>query len=92
MSIKEIAKRAGVSTATVSRAINRIPTVDPGLARRVWKIVDELGYYPDRQHARLSQAKAGYSGSLCQSSPIPSFPKSWRPSRRWHSNTITKFF
>ena len=43
MDIREIAKRAKVSTATVSRAINRIPTVDPQLAKRVWKVVEELG-------------------------------------------------
>ena len=29
MNIQEIAKRAKVSTATVSRAINRVPTVNP---------------------------------------------------------------
>jgi len=46
MDIREIARRAKVSTATVSRAINRVPTVDPQLAKRVWKVVDELGYYP----------------------------------------------
>ncbi|MFZ0817119.1 MAG: LacI family DNA-binding transcriptional regulator, partial [Candidatus Sulfotelmatobacter sp.] len=42
MDIREIARRAKVSTATVSRAINRVPTVDPQLAKRVWKVVDEL--------------------------------------------------
>ena len=46
MDIREIARRAKVSTATVSRAINRVPTVDPQLAKRVWRVVDELGYYP----------------------------------------------
>jgi hypothetical protein len=64
MSIKEIAKRAGVSTATVSRAINRIPTVDPGLARRVWKIVDELGYYPDRQARALVSGQSRIFGLI----------------------------
>jgi hypothetical protein len=46
MDIREIARRAKVSTATVSRAINHVPTVDPQLAKRVWKVVEELGYYP----------------------------------------------
>jgi LacI family transcriptional regulator len=32
MDIREIARRAKVSTATVSRAINRVPSVDPQLA------------------------------------------------------------
>src|SRR5580704_3227641 len=49
MDIREIARRARVSTATVSRAINHIPTVDPQLAKRVWRVVDELGYFPNTQ-------------------------------------------
>ena len=49
MDIREIARRARVSTATVSRAINHVPTVDSQLAKRVWKIVDELGYFPNTQ-------------------------------------------
>src|SRR5581483_3216574 len=47
MDIREIAKRAKVSTATVSRTINHVPTVDRRLAKRVWKVVEELGYYPN---------------------------------------------
>jgi len=35
MDIREIAKRAKVSTATVSRVINRVPTVNAQLAKRV---------------------------------------------------------
>ncbi len=46
MNIRVIAKRARVSTATVLRTINRIPTAKPQLAKRVWKAVDELGYFP----------------------------------------------
>ncbi len=34
-----------VSTATVSRTINRVPTVDPQLAKRVMKVIEDLGYY-----------------------------------------------
>ena len=53
MDISEIARRAKVSTATVSRAINRVPTVDHQLAKRVWKVVDELGYFPNTQARAL---------------------------------------
>src|SRR2546429_583201 len=49
MDIREIARRAKVSTATVSRAINRIPTVDPQLAKRVWRGGDEPGYLPQKK-------------------------------------------
>jgi DNA-binding LacI/PurR family transcriptional regulator len=75
MSIKEIAKRAGVSTATVSRAINRIPTVDLGLARRVWKIVDELGYYPDRQARALVSGQSRIFGLIVPELTNPVFPE-----------------
>jgi hypothetical protein len=53
LNLREIAKRARVSTATVSRAINRIPTVNPYLAKRVWKVVEDLGYYPNTQARAL---------------------------------------
>ena len=53
LNLREIAKRARVSTATVSRAINRIPSVNPYLAKRVWKVVEDLGYYPNTQARAL---------------------------------------
>ena len=52
MDIREIAKRARVSTATVSRTINRVPTVNAQLAKRVWSVIEELGYYPNTAGAR----------------------------------------
>jgi DNA-binding LacI/PurR family transcriptional regulator len=53
MDIKEIAKRAKVSTATMSRGINRVPTVNAALAKRVWGVIVELGYYPNTQARAL---------------------------------------
>lgn len=46
--IIDVADAAGVSTATVSRVINKNPTVDPHLAVRVRKAIAELGYEPSR--------------------------------------------
>jgi LacI family transcriptional regulator, galactose operon repressor len=51
MGLHEIAKLAKVSTATVSRTINRVPGVNPVLARRVRRVIDQVGYYPNT-HAR----------------------------------------
>ncbi len=45
--ISDVAARAGVSTATVSRALNGKSTVDPVLAARVARAVEELGYTPN---------------------------------------------
>ncbi len=75
MSIREIAKLAGVSTATVSRAINRVPTVDPQLAKRVWKVVKELGYYPNTQARTLVSGKSRIFGLVVSEITNPFFPE-----------------
>jgi LacI family transcriptional regulator len=45
--ITDVAARAGVSVATVSRTLNGKATVDPELAARVRAAVAELGYQPN---------------------------------------------
>jgi DNA-binding LacI/PurR family transcriptional regulator len=75
MDIREIARRAKVSTATVSRAINRVPTVDPQLAKRVWKIVEELGYYPNTQARALVSGKSRIFGLIVSEITNPFFPE-----------------
>src|SRR5499433_2719195 len=75
MDIREIARRAKVSTATVSRAINRVPTVDPQLAKRVWKIVEELGYYPNTQARALVLGRSRIFGLIVSEITNPFFPE-----------------
>jgi len=75
MDIRQIAKRARVSTATVSRTINRIPTVDPQLAKRVWKVVDELGYYPNTQARALVSGRSRILGLIVSEITNPFFPE-----------------
>ena len=75
MNIREIAKRARVSTATVSRTINRNPTVRPQLARRVWKIVDELGYFPSTQARALVSGRSRTFGLIVSEITNPFFPE-----------------
>lgn len=45
--ISDVAASAGVSAATVSRALNGKSTVAPELVARVRKAADELGYHPN---------------------------------------------
>ena len=45
--IREVAKRAGVSTATVSRVLSRPDVVSPDTRIRVLKAVERLGYAPN---------------------------------------------
>jgi LacI family transcriptional regulator len=46
--IVDVARAAGVSTATVSRVLNGHPQVDPDLKKRVLRAVKDLGYRPSR--------------------------------------------
>lgn len=75
MDIREIARQARVSSATVSRTINRIPTVDPQLAKRVWKVVDELGYYPNTQARALVSGRSRIFGLIVSEITNPFFPE-----------------
>jgi LacI family transcriptional regulator len=46
--IVDVARAAGVSTATVSRVLNEHPGVDPRMAAAVQQAVKDLGYRPSR--------------------------------------------
>lgn len=75
INIREIAKRAKVSTATVSRTINRIPSVDPRLAKRVWKVIDESGYRPNIQARTLVSGRSQILGLVVSEITNPFFPE-----------------
>jgi len=47
ISIKDIAKTAGVSHSTVSRALSDSPLVNPETKARIQQLARELGYTPD---------------------------------------------
>ncbi|MEP7362108.1 MAG: LacI family DNA-binding transcriptional regulator [Acidobacteriota bacterium] len=51
MNLEDVARRAGVSTATVSRVLNNIGVVKGSTRAKVLKAVEELKYYPNI-HAR----------------------------------------
>jgi len=57
--IQDVAKRAGVSTATVSRALSRPDVVSPGTRRRVLRAVEDLGYAPNSaaRHLRTLRSR-----------------------------------
>jgi LacI family transcriptional regulator len=48
VTIREVADAAGVSTATVSRALSGVQTVDPELVARVRQSAESLGYRANR--------------------------------------------
>ncbi len=73
--IRVVAARAGVSIATVSRAINHVPTVDPALAERVWAVVAELNYFPNTQARALVSGKSRLLGLIVSEITNPFFPE-----------------
>ena len=55
MSIKDIAKKAGVSTATVSRVLNGSDKVKSKTAKRVREVVHSMNYRPDHVARRMKK-------------------------------------
>lgn len=68
MKIQEVARRARVSTATVSRTINNPSLVDPKTAKRVWKVIEKLRYYPNTQARALVSGRSRILGLIVLSS------------------------
>jgi LacI family transcriptional regulator len=75
MKIQEVARRAGVSTATVSRTINNPSMVDPKTAKRVWKAVEDLGYYPNSLARSLVSGRSRILGLIVSDITNPFFPE-----------------
>lgn len=57
--IAAVASAAGVSTTTVSRVINDVPTVSEANRQRVLETIKRLKYRPNRSAQRLASGKAG---------------------------------
>lgn len=75
MNIQQVAKRAGVSNATASRALNRVPTVHPRLAKKVWRAASELGYYPNSLARGLVSGRTRILGLIVSDITNPFFPE-----------------
>jgi DNA-binding LacI/PurR family transcriptional regulator len=75
LDIRSVAAKANVSIATVSRTINRVPTVDAKLAKRVWSAIDELGYVPNTQARALGSGRSGMLGLVVSEITNPFFPE-----------------
>jgi DNA-binding LacI/PurR family transcriptional regulator len=73
--ILQVAKRAGVSPATVSRVTNGRASVDRQLAKRVRKAIEELGYSPNPQARALVSGRSRTLGLLISEMTNPFFPE-----------------
>jgi LacI family transcriptional regulator len=69
ISIKDVARRANVSITTVSRVINKVPTVDSKNVKVVEDAIAELKYRPNINARRLVSGANNTIGLI-----IPSYP------------------
>ncbi len=75
MGIREVAKKAGVSVATVSRTFNRVRSVSPDIAAKVWSAIDEIGYVPNTQARALVSGRSRVLGLIVSDITNPFFPE-----------------
>ena len=72
MTIKEVAKLAGTSPATISRVINNSGYVKKEVREKIEKIIEETGYRPNAFAKALHQKKSSTKKSSA-SSALSSF-------------------
>jgi len=78
LTILDIARLAGVSKATVSRVLNRNPSVDPVLAQRVMKVVQEHNFVPNITATVLAGGRTQLIGVLAPPLNWPAIPEIMR--------------
>jgi LacI family transcriptional regulator len=65
VTVREVADRAGVSTATVSRVMNRDPRITPETSDRVMAVIRELGYSVNHMARSLKTSRTFSVGFIC---------------------------
>lgn len=75
MDIRTIARIANVSIATVSRTINRVSTVNPKMAKRVWDVIEKLDFVPNTQARALVSGRSKIFGLVVSEITNPFFPE-----------------
>jgi LacI family transcriptional regulator len=73
--IKDVAKCAGVSIATVSHVLNRTRYVAPETEQRVLQVIQELKYYKNAHARRLARGHSDFFGLIISDIENPFFPE-----------------
>src|SRR5215469_13831945 len=73
MNLEEVARRAKVSTATVSRVINNATVVKSATRSRVMKAIEELRYHPNLHARNLAGGKSRTFGIIVSNLENPFF-------------------
>lgn len=74
VTIRDVARAAGVSASTVSRALSNPEMVDPGTRDRVTLVAESLGYQPNRAARGLITGRTGNLGLILPDLTNPFFP------------------
>src|SRR3981081_4775926 len=74
MNIREVAKNAGVSTATGSRVVNGTVPVSELIERQVRSAIESLGYYPNTHARTLGSGRSHMYGIIISDIANPFFP------------------
>jgi LacI family transcriptional regulator len=72
--IMDVAARAGVSKATVSRVLNQNPQVKGEIRDRVLRAIEELGYRPSAIARNLATSRSNVIGLILPDITNPYFP------------------
>ena len=75
MTITAVARRAGVSIATVSRVINGSTKVSPQTAEQVRAAIEALHFYPDTNARALGSGRSSLYGLIISDITNPFFPE-----------------
>lgn len=75
LTMREVAKRAGVSPATVSRVLNKTQYISPETERRVLQVVSQLNYYKNVHARRLATGQSDLFGLVISEIANPYFPE-----------------
>ena len=75
MRIKDVAREAGVSTATVSHVINKTRHVSDETRERVLRAIEQCDYYPNAHARSLASGRSNTLGLLVSDISNPFFPE-----------------
>src|SRR5205814_10308381 len=75
MRIKDIAREAGVSTATVSHVINKTKYVSDGTLLKVQHAIEKFDYHPNAHAQMLALGRSKLSGLLVSDIANPFYPE-----------------
>ena len=73
--IRTVAALAKVSIATVSRTINGSSAVSDRLAKRVWRAIEQLNYFPNTHARSLVSGRSRILGIIVENITNPFFPE-----------------